>query len=1291
MSPLQLPGRRRMARVVVPTVAALSLMIGGTPASAAPNDGAPTEPGWAAATPKQVPDGKISAKVRQKLRQQKTVDIWVTLDARADLSAAYEIDDWTRRGQYVLDALRDTARSSQADLRADLDRSRANYTSYFITNAVRITSASPDLVSELAARSDVRQIADTTVLDLPEETQADEAGVTAGAPEWGVTKIGADKVWEEYHASGEGVVVANLDSGVQFDHPALVSSYRGNVGGGAFDHAYNWFDPSGQCAAAACDTQSHGTHVMGTMVGDDRAGNQIGVAPGATWIAARGCLSTGCPDTMLISGGQWLLAPTDLSGANPRPELRPHVINNSWGADNGTAIDLWYSDVVTAWKAAGIFPVFANGNAGSACGTTGSPADNPGVYSVGNTTSTDTVSPRSSRGTASDAEMTPDIAAPGTGIRSAMPGDGYALKSGTSMAAPHVAGGIALLLSASPSLIGDEQGIIDLLGKSAVDISDLKCGGTADDNHSAGEGRLGIHAAVGASPRQPLSAVTGKVTDAAAGGAVAGAQLVFTGPRHVTTVAGTDGGYTVHLPVGEYTITASAFGFKARTESLAVVADRGLSLDLPLTALAKRGVSGQVRDGDGNPIAGATVVVADTPFTTTTDQRGEYRIPAVPIGSYRVTVTGSPCVIPTTENLKVVGQASRDQAANVSLAVRLPWAKDAYGYQCRLGEARWVEGTNRLTMSANWSGTAKIDLPFPFTLYGDTSKVAYASTSGSLSFGYNDGQTSWNPLPAALLPNLALFPYWAATRFDERSAVYTTTFGEAPHRSMVVEWRDVPISGTDDRIDYEVIFDEQGKITFNYRGLDADQPLTLGERASIGIENNAGDIAFQYAYDTPALADGLSISWLLPEHGWIEGTVTDANDGKPVAGATVDVVDADYTGPARTTDAQGRYRVEVFTGQSTVTATNPYYQATRAKVHVKRNGEVLRQDLVLRTPAIQPDQASLEVTLPSGTTGKQSVRIANPSTEPLSYDTVALGPLLASDAPGGTPGKVVREFRVPRSNIWGALSIGTEWYSQTFMGKLDEFTVDGVRTGRSWQPIPTPGPYATDLAYDNSRGLICSVFAKYDNAIQCMDPKTAKLAPRIMHNPWNLVSNTGLTYRADDDSFFVGGPALGELYHIGGASRGNGRVLSSCMTGKPISGLAWHPTSRLVWMTAFDDAQLIYALNPDTCEVVRTVPFPDQGYRGGGIEVDESGRLMVTSPSTNKVFTIETGDSARMSPTWLSLDGAAGIVSRDQDGALTLDIDTTGLAVGRYTTELVVRNNSGRSPVLRIPVTLTIT
>ncbi|MEV5766724.1 S8 family serine peptidase [Micromonospora sp. NPDC052213] len=123
-----------------------------------------------------------------------------------------------------------------------------------------------------------------------------------GAPEWGVTKIGADKVWNEHHTRGEGVVVASLDTGVQFDHPALVNSYRGNGGGKAFDHAYNWFDPSGGCAAAPCDTQSHGTHTVGTTVGGDRAGNRIGVAPGATWIAARGALTLNIDTTGLTAG-----------------------------------------------------------------------------------------------------------------------------------------------------------------------------------------------------------------------------------------------------------------------------------------------------------------------------------------------------------------------------------------------------------------------------------------------------------------------------------------------------------------------------------------------------------------------------------------------------------------------------------------------------------------------------------------------------------------------------------------------------------------------------------------------------------------------------------------------------------------------------------------------------------------------------------------------------------------------------------------------------------------------------
>ena len=105
---------------------------------------------------------------------------------------------------------------------------------------------------------------------------------------------------------------------MQWDHPALKPHYRGWDGATA-DHNYNWFNPEpfAPCAdpTIPCDSNScgHGTHVTGITAGDDGAGNQIGVAPGAQWIHALGC----CPsDAALLKALQWMLAPTDLNGDN---------------------------------------------------------------------------------------------------------------------------------------------------------------------------------------------------------------------------------------------------------------------------------------------------------------------------------------------------------------------------------------------------------------------------------------------------------------------------------------------------------------------------------------------------------------------------------------------------------------------------------------------------------------------------------------------------------------------------------------------------------------------------------------------------------------------------------------------------------------------------------------------------------------------------------------------------------------------------------------------------------------
>ena len=152
---------------------------------------------------------------------------------------------------------------------------------------------------------------------------------------------------------GAGTVVANIDTGVQYNHPALVNQYRGNLGGGNFDHNYNWWDPSHVCSNnTPCDNVGHGSHTMGTMVGLDGA-------PAAKWIAAKGCETNSCSDTALTSSAQFVTAPTDLNGNNPDPSKRPDVVNNSWSGGGGNS---WYQAYVTAWVAAGIFPQFANGN-----------------------------------------------------------------------------------------------------------------------------------------------------------------------------------------------------------------------------------------------------------------------------------------------------------------------------------------------------------------------------------------------------------------------------------------------------------------------------------------------------------------------------------------------------------------------------------------------------------------------------------------------------------------------------------------------------------------------------------------------------------------------------------------------------------------------------------------------------------------------------------------------------------------------------------------------------------------
>ncbi|HEX2417989.1 MAG TPA: S8 family serine peptidase, partial [Micromonosporaceae bacterium] len=440
---------------------------------------------------------RIEQQVRDQIAKKGTTSFWVVLDSDADLAGAARLKRKADKGRFVLTAKTRHAERTQAGLRAVLDRHKAEYASYWIDNSLFVTGDTA-LLAEIAARPEVEAVEADEAVELPAPLPG-ENEPSVNAVEWNVGRINAPQVWSDLGVRGEGIVVANIDTGVQYNHPAVGGQYRGRNADGTYNHNYNWHDPAAICTGATpCDNNGHGTHTIGTMVGDDSAGNQIGVAPHAKWIAAKGCESSSCSRNSLLSSGQWMVAPTDLAGQNPRPDLAPDVVNNSWG---GSGLDTWYAQTVQSWIAAGIFPAFSNGNSGPSCSTSGSPGTYVISYSAGAFDINNAIASFSSRGPGETGDIKPNIAAPGVNVRSSVAPNTYASYSGTSMASPHVAGTVALMWSAAPAIQGDITATRQLLDDTAIDVANTTCGGTTDDNNVFGEGRLDAYAAVLATPR----------------------------------------------------------------------------------------------------------------------------------------------------------------------------------------------------------------------------------------------------------------------------------------------------------------------------------------------------------------------------------------------------------------------------------------------------------------------------------------------------------------------------------------------------------------------------------------------------------------------------------------------------------------------------------------------------------------------------------------------------------------------------------------------------------------------
>jgi len=411
----------------------------------------------------------ILTKTTTEVLQQVETQTFVNTDAKAD---------------HLYKRLNEITSESQKGILTILSKYKTDKVKgFYITNRIVARGVPRAAYEELLTRDDISEIRAPKINHIGEVIEGQQERVL----EWGVSQVNGPECWAAGF-TGKGTVVSTIDTGVRYTHVALAGGYR---------EAYGWFDPY-LGTAMPNDQNGHGSHTMGSICGR----NGTGVAPEAEWVACKGCDTSSCTEDALLGCAEWTFCPTLADGSAPNCTMRPNLSSNSWG---GGQEDAWYDEVVNMWNSVNIIPVFAIGNSGPGCRTANSPGDRPNLISVGATNAMDAVTAFSSHGPSLTASrIKPEISAPGNNIRSCShtTDTGYAILSGTSMATPHVAGAVALLIQQGKTTRAE---IETAMHESAVrpSIDQIICNGGGVDpdfpwpNNSFGHGRLDAHGALG--------------------------------------------------------------------------------------------------------------------------------------------------------------------------------------------------------------------------------------------------------------------------------------------------------------------------------------------------------------------------------------------------------------------------------------------------------------------------------------------------------------------------------------------------------------------------------------------------------------------------------------------------------------------------------------------------------------------------------------------------------------------------------------------------------------------------
>jgi subtilisin family serine protease len=1234
----------------------------------------------AAASPAQSAQTDISIQVENALTRQfetqGSAGYLIYFRSNADLTPASKMG-WDERGQFVMDTLQEAARASQSDVKAYLDKQGVSYQSFWIDNVIVVDSSTSQVFNQLMSFPEIQSLKARRTMGVI-EPEREPVTEHLFAIESNLTHINADDVWTMGY-EGQGVTIANIDTGVRYTHQAVNAQYRGNLGGGVYEHNYNWFDPYGDHPTAPADDNGHGTHTMGTMVGDDGGSNQTGVAPGASWMACRACNTSSCTDAALLACAQFVTAPTDLAGANADPAKRPVAVNNSWG-DCSTSYDNWYQGVVDAWQAAGIFPIFSNGNA-SNCGyseppglnTVGNPARYGNVTGVGSsgqsngqyathsnwgpTDNLDTINP--SPADAFGAALKPQVVAPGENIRSSVntSDSSYESWAGTSMSAPHVTGLVALIVEAAPCLAGEYATIETILEDTAVAIPYSTGGSPAPPagnavNYATGHGEIDALAAVNmALGLCGESILSGTVTSSATGNPIAGATVDIvdlTTSRHTTTNAA--GFYTINLFDGTYDLTFSKYGYVTQTiNGVALVGTATQNAALATAPIST--ISGVVTDADAGWPVYARINIAGYPGDPifTDPLTGAYSVDLID-ASYTFTVSAmSGGYTDTVAPIVVSGNATEDFTLAVDAACTAP----GYAY----------------------NGFAENFESWPLTGWTIVDNIV----GGSLAWADNDTYGEGNYTGGA---------GWAATVSSDANpyAPYNTelrtpVLNLASLPSLTLQYKaNYQDYSTFDALDLDISVNGGTDWTnISHWTTDHGALLGAGENVSVNLTSYAtANFMLRWRYYTSEVApydwyaeiDDVSFAGTtcapIASTGLVIGAVYDANTSALVMSASVQdaalntalLIDASADPAA----PDQMYLIAEPAGAVTLTASATGY-GSDTKSPTVIAGDTVGQDFNLSSPSLSYAPPTLEVTLSLGESTTIPFTLTNNGGQAATFELVernggftpaslrsgqptvtqAAGPSLPSAR--HAPAKV--GFSAPIHSINPAALL----FSEGFEGGVvppTGWTEVVTNASYNWKITTTGTPYAGAEAAD----------VEYDPALVQQNEWLLSPELNISEGTLSFWSNGSVYWCRDTyDNCDL------NVWIVVGTVGGGDDIL----VGK--GDTAW--PANWTWAQSTFDLTSLLPGGP-----VR-IGFQYEGADGAQVVLDEI---------------VLDGTEGSLDIPWLSASPLTGSIPAGNNQVINVTFDASALtAIGQYDATLRIMSNDPINPSVAVPVTLTLT